>query len=262
MKKYQLIANTIKERIIKGIYPQQSFLPKQEELAEEFSVSKITVKSALDLLEREGFVYKESGLGTKVLSNLILLGQHDSPVNSFAGLSAENGSDRVSSKIIKFEVAFPSADLCEKLNLDENDPVYEIIRLRLLDDEPLVIEHTYMPVSQVPALSKRILEGSIYSYLHKKLHIKFGGVFRRRLICQMNMTGSTLGLTKARRFWKSSRSSGPIPGSTLNILGQETSTAIGLISWSKPAIKLTKKYPLKESKSSVGISLLSYLLAL
>ena len=36
-----------------------------------------------------------------------------------------------------------------------------------------------MPVSQVPALSKRILEGSIYSYLHKKLHIKFGGVFRR-----------------------------------------------------------------------------------
>lgn len=51
--------------------------------------------------------------------------------------------------------------------------------MRLLDDEPLVIEHTYMPVSQVPALSKRILEGSIYSYLHKKLHIKFGGVFRR-----------------------------------------------------------------------------------
>ena len=48
-----------------------------------------------------------------------------------------------------------------------------------MNDEPLVIEHTYMPVSQVPALSKRILEGSIYSYLHKKLHIKFGGVFRR-----------------------------------------------------------------------------------
>ncbi|MCD5578350.1 UTRA domain-containing protein [Lactobacillus delbrueckii] len=72
------------------------------------------------MLEQEGFVYKESGLGTKVLSNLTLL-----------------------------------------------------------DDEPLVIEHNYMPVSQVPALSKRILEGSIYSYLHKKLHIKFGGVLRR-----------------------------------------------------------------------------------
>ncbi|MCD5470922.1 hypothetical protein [Lactobacillus delbrueckii] len=67
------------------------------------------------MLEQEGFVYKESGLRTKVLSNLTLLGQHDSPVNSFAGLSAENGSDRVSSKIIKLEVAFPSADLCEKM---------------------------------------------------------------------------------------------------------------------------------------------------
>lgn len=29
------------------------------------------------------------------------------------------------------------------------------------------------------ALSKKILEGSIYSYLHKKLYIKFGEVFRR-----------------------------------------------------------------------------------
>ncbi|WP_296227534.1 UTRA domain-containing protein [uncultured Lactobacillus sp.] len=85
-----------------------------------------------------------------------------------------------------------------------------------MDDEPLVIEHTYMPVSQVPALSKKILEGSIYSYLHKKLHIKFGWVFRR--------------------FWKLSRLSGSIPGLTLNIPGQEMFTATGLISWSKPAI--------------------------
>lgn len=57
MKKYQLIANTIKERIIKGIYPQQSFLPKQEELAEKFSVSKIT-----PILEIEQIVWINSGV--------------------------------------------------------------------------------------------------------------------------------------------------------------------------------------------------------
>ncbi len=156
------------------------------------------------MLEQEGFVYKESGLGTKVLSNLTLL-----------------------------------------------------------DDEPLVIEHTYMPVSQVPACPKGSWKGrSILTCTRSCISSLAGSSAGSRLICQINMTGSTLGSTKARRFWKSSRSSGPIPGSTLNILGQETSTATGLISWSKPAIKLTKKYPLKESKSSVGISLLSYLLAL
>ncbi len=64
-----------------------------------------------------------------------------------------------------------------------------------------------------------------------------------RLICQMNMTGSSLGPARLRRFWKLSRSSGPIPGSSLNIPGQEMFTATGLISWSKPAIKLTKKIP-------------------
>ena len=57
MKKYQRIANTIKERIIKGIFPQQSFLPKQKELAEEFSVSKIT-----PILEIEQIVWTNSGV--------------------------------------------------------------------------------------------------------------------------------------------------------------------------------------------------------
>ncbi|MGZ1186548.1 GntR family transcriptional regulator [Lactobacillus delbrueckii subsp. bulgaricus] len=145
----------------------------------------------------------------------------------------------------------------------ENDPVYEIIRLRLLNDEPLVIEHTYMPVSQVPALSKRILEGSIYSYLHKKLHIKFGGVFHRiKADLPDKYDRQYLGANESTPILEIEQIVWTIPGSTSNILGQETSTTTGLISWSKPAIKLTKKYPLKESKSSVGISLLSYLLAL
>lgn len=132
-----------------------------------------------------------------------------------------------------------------------------------MNDEPLVIEHTYMPVSQVPALSKRILEGSIYSYLHKKLHIKFGGVFHRiKADLPDKYDRQYLGANESTPILEIEQIVWTIPGSTSNILGQETSTTTGLISWSKPAIKLTKKYPLKESKSSVGISLLSYLLAL
>ncbi|MGN1407208.1 GntR family transcriptional regulator [Lactobacillus sp.] len=179
MKKYQYVADTIKNRIFDGTYPAQSFLPSQDQLATEFNVSKITIKSALDLLARQGFVYKESGLGTLVLSNLSLVNKHDAPVDSFMGLTSEQGDDHVTSKVIKFAVEFPDQDLCTKLNLEPNNPVYEIIRLRLIDKEPFIIEHTYMPVKDVPGLSKQVLEGSVYDYLHQKLHIKFGGAYRK-----------------------------------------------------------------------------------
>lgn len=59
MKKYQTIAEKIKERIIASQYKPQSLLPNQSELVKEFGVSKITIKNALDRLAHEGLVYKK-----------------------------------------------------------------------------------------------------------------------------------------------------------------------------------------------------------
>lgn len=179
MKKYQTVAEKIKERIIAGQYKPQSLLPNQSELAKEFGVSKITIKNALDRLAHEGLVYKKSGMGTCVLGIAPMLGRHDSSVDSISGLTAQQGSEHVSSKVIKFDVAFPSEDICQKLNLKSNDPVYKIIRLRLLDNEPFILEHTYMPVGLVPNLSKDVLEHSVYSYIHHELGIRFGGAYRK-----------------------------------------------------------------------------------
>lgn len=89
------------------------------------------------MLEQEGFVYKESGLGTKVLSNLTLLGQHDSPVNSFAG-PVQKDLGRVDLLLPAQEAAYqvwrgllPKADLPDKydrqyLGANESTPILEI----------------------------------------------------------------------------------------------------------------------------------------
>ena len=65
--KYLKVARILQKRIEDGVYKPQTPLPDQKTLAEELHVSRLTVKKALDGLQRKGLVYKESGLGTFVL---------------------------------------------------------------------------------------------------------------------------------------------------------------------------------------------------
>ena len=68
---YLSILEILKEKIIDGIYPLHSYLPTENELEEEFQVSKITIRKAIEILEQEGYVLKQSGRGTTVISNSI-----------------------------------------------------------------------------------------------------------------------------------------------------------------------------------------------
>ncbi|MDC4186673.1 GntR family transcriptional regulator [Loigolactobacillus coryniformis] len=122
-------------------------------------------------------IYKQSGLETYVLGDISIKAANDSPADAFNGLTEQQGAQRVSSQIIAFSVAFPDADLQAKLEIGANDPVYNI--LRLLESEPFILEHTYMPVKLVPDLTEAILKKSIYKYIHQSLHLKFGGAYRK-----------------------------------------------------------------------------------
>ncbi|KRM86275.1 GntR family transcriptional regulator [Liquorilactobacillus vini] len=177
--KYQFVAETIRQRILKGVYKAKSIMPDQNSLASEFNVSRLTVKKALDLLAHEGLIYKQSGLGTIVLGVIPIKAANDSPANAFDGLSQQHTGEKVESKIISFEVHFPNQDLQTKLDIKKDDPVYEIRRLRILNGDPLILEHTFMPVKLVPGLNEDILHKSVYGYLHQQLHLKFGGAYRK-----------------------------------------------------------------------------------
>ncbi|KRL07249.1 GntR family transcriptional regulator [Liquorilactobacillus hordei DSM 19519] len=177
--KYLVIAAEIRKRILEGTYPARELMPDQNTLAEEFNVSRMTVKKALDRLASSGLIYKQSGLGTFVLGNIPIKAAGDSPANAFDGMTEQQGAEKVESKIISFDVKFPSEDIQKKLDIPKDCPVYEIIRLRILEGDPLILEHTFMPVNLVPGLNEEVLKTSIYGYLHKELKLKFGGAYRK-----------------------------------------------------------------------------------
>lgn len=177
--KYEEIADILRERIQDKRYPPDTFLPNQTDLVKEFKVSRMTIKKAVGILAMEGLLSSQRGLGTKIL-NRSFWGKETSPANEYAGLSKlmHERHKHLESRVILFEVEFPNAHVQERLSIKQEQPVYKIIRLRILEKKPFILEHIFMPCDLVPGLTATILTQSIYSYVKEELHLTFGGAYR------------------------------------------------------------------------------------
>ncbi|HMP04945.1 MAG TPA: GntR family transcriptional regulator, partial [Lacipirellulaceae bacterium] len=65
--KYRFIYDTVRERILRGTFPPGQRMPPDVDLVQEFGCSRPTVAKAMEELERDGFVRRQSGAGTFVL---------------------------------------------------------------------------------------------------------------------------------------------------------------------------------------------------
>ncbi len=64
--RYFQLADLFRQRIARGDWPEKHRLPTLEALAAEFSVARVTVRQAIDVLAREGLVSPQQGRGTFV----------------------------------------------------------------------------------------------------------------------------------------------------------------------------------------------------
>lgn len=178
MIKYEMIANKIRQRIQEELYPVDSLVPDQISLAKEFGVSRMTVKKAMDVLALEGLIFRKRGSGTFVKKTALKNGLNANAME-YEGLTKQLVGHDVKGEIISFSVEFPEEEIRETLMLDKHDPVYKIIRLRIVDGEPYIIEHTFLNANLIPGLSEEALTTSIYQYIHNDLGLQFGGAYRK-----------------------------------------------------------------------------------
>lgn len=169
--KYLAIYQKIKQQILDGEYKINGKLPSSPILAEEFGVSALTIKKALDLLVRDGYIIRRRGSGTVVQD----WNQQEKArmIQTLTGTKAVYGSE-VESKIIEFAIIGADKTIAGKLGIAVGDFVYKIIRLRIIHGIPTIMEHTWMPISVIPGVEAPVLEQSIYSYIHNKLGLEVG----------------------------------------------------------------------------------------
>lgn len=178
MSKYEEIAQDIRQAILSGHYSPNAQLPLEKEMCLSYGVSRITIKKAVDELVIQGLVIKRRGSGTFVKSVNDEDVEELGSVKQFGGFSETNKGRKVSSSIIKFEVIHPTDEIATKLKISCDDFVYYIVRARYADNEPYVIEYTYMPIGLIHGIKTDILMNSIYSYIEKDLKLKIKSAHR------------------------------------------------------------------------------------
>lgn len=151
---YEQVKNQLLEQIQQGKYVALSQLPSEYELSDLFKVSRITVRQALNKLVQEGMIFKVHGKGTFVSKPKAY--QNISQLQGFAEAMASTGH-QIINKVISVRFVDASLKVAAKLKLPVKSQVCEVKRVRLLNDEPVSFELTYI----TPDLGQQLLDHQI-----------------------------------------------------------------------------------------------------
>jgi len=162
---YQKIENEIKESIRLGKLKSGDLLPSENVLKEQYNVSRMTVRQALNNLVNEGYVYRHKGKGTFVQQQKI-----DKLIHGVRSFTEEMMSTNrtVKNKIIRFEVIQANSELAEKLFLQEGDEVFAIERVRYGGEIPVLFEELFVPKQIFRNLEKDVFKGSFYKFVESQ----------------------------------------------------------------------------------------------
>lgn len=167
---YKQIISDLKQKIFDNSFPEMK-LPDERTLASQYNVSRSSIKRALNRMANDGIIFKKRGSGTFI--NPLYL-KNESVFNYEEGTNLgvtdnfKMDGKKPTLKVLDFNVENPSAELQRDLFLDPEDFVYKIVRLRMFDDEPFMIETGYIPIKIVPKLTKETIEGSLFNYMQTK----------------------------------------------------------------------------------------------
>lgn len=120
-------------------------VPSERALCERFGVSRMTVRQAVDALVVEGLLERVQGRGTFVAPPKVDLQVR---LASFTEEMTRRGMT-ASVKILAAEVIAAEPDIAQALELPVGADVVYLYRLRFADDEPMAVEHTWLPEARV-----------------------------------------------------------------------------------------------------------------
>ena len=168
--KYLKVYNDLAEKIESEEYAVNEKLPSEKMLMESYSVSRDTIRKALNKLAQNGYINKVNGKGSIVLDTQ----KFNFPVSnvvSFKEISKELGQE-ASTKVELLECTTPSKQTMKNLNLAAGEKVWKIIRTRNIDGQKVILDKDFIPEKYMPHLTEEICEDSLYRYVEQELGYK------------------------------------------------------------------------------------------
>jgi GntR family transcriptional regulator len=140
---YHQIYLDLRHRIFSGILKNGERLKSEVALAEDLSVSRITVKRAMNELADEGLVTRTRGRGT-----IVAFRMPDQPqAGGFASLmeNLQNIAATTTVDVMSFDYITPPAEVAAQLGLAGDALTQRVERRRNRDGEPFSYILTYVP---------------------------------------------------------------------------------------------------------------------
>ena len=170
--KYMEIYISLRERIESGAYAFRDFLPSENALAQEFGVTRNTLRKALAHLTNQGYVQAMQGRGVQVTyrpqrrSRFFLSG-----IESFAEACRRLGlvgrTVLLSSQRITVD-----EELADSSGLPAGSRALSLVRLRFLDERPVIVDRSWFLADVVPSIPDHAATSSVYAYLEARLGIR------------------------------------------------------------------------------------------
>lgn len=183
---YESIHNGIKS----GRYQEGDKLPSERKLCEAYQVSRITVREALDWLEKDHLIKREHGKGSFVLGSQYT--QFLDKLYSFKDEIEKNG-DHASTRMLSIELKNSTPFLQEKMNLKPFQYVYELKRLRLSNGKPLIYEVSYLPMRYCEGLDRfDFNKVSLYETLNRHYNIQITNAYENLVASKLTRNSAKL----------------------------------------------------------------------
>ncbi|MEV4395194.1 GntR family transcriptional regulator [Nonomuraea sp. NPDC049607] len=148
--RYERIAAELRDDILTGAYPVGSQLPSEAELATRHRAARGTVRQAVAVLVAEGLVGSRQGARRIVLGNA--RSQSFAELHSFAQWARANGY-RIGGQVVSQRRRSATAPESARLGAGEDGgEVLEVLRLRSLEGEPVLVERTVYAGWVAPAV--------------------------------------------------------------------------------------------------------------
>jgi len=167
--RYYQLKEILEKRIQSGEFQPGDKFPTDDELCQEYGLSRGTVRRAVEMLIGSGQLRREQGRGTFL----------NSPKQSPVFFRLANFDEEMKlrgwtpSTSLVSRRAFPAGtEVAKQLQIPVGEKTIEIIRLRMADEKPIAYETRYLSYKTCPQLLEEDLENqSIHSLLIDKYTI-------------------------------------------------------------------------------------------
>ncbi len=163
---YAQIKASILSRIVAGEWSPGSFLPSEMALAAEYGVSQGTLRKALNELTLEKRLVRYQGKGTAVA----VLDADSTLFPFFMLYDAAGRRVYPLSRTCDIRNDTAGEDEAAALNIEPGGEVIRILRIRVLDDQPVINEQIVLPAFRFPrfSLDLKLLPNTLYEHYHQK----------------------------------------------------------------------------------------------